>query len=120
MMDANTESSSSRDIAQEAYSEAIRYLERELRDDKKLSELLEGKTTIQDVKDVVEEAQQKYNESSSSETSAGRWLRKFSAKIIYYGQVLDLVSQYHPQYVALAWGTIKFVLTVSPILSLGR
>ena len=32
---------------------------------------------------------------------------------MYYGKVLDMLAQHHPEYVALAWGTVKLVLTVS-------
>lgn len=31
---------------------------------------------------------------------------------MYYGGVLDALSQHHPEYVALAWGAVKFVLMV--------
>jgi len=31
---------------------------------------------------------------------------------MYYGKVLDMLAQHHPEYVALAWGTVKLVLTV--------
>ena len=72
---------------------------------------MEGKTTIQDVRSVVEKAKEKY-ESSSTETNARRYLRIFSARIMYYGQVFDMLSQHHPEYVALAWGSVKFVLMV--------
>jgi len=29
-----------------------------------------------------------------------------------YAQALDMLSQHHPEYVALVWGTLKFVLMV--------
>jgi hypothetical protein len=31
---------------------------------------------------------------------------------MYYGQVLDMLAQHHPEYVSLAWGTLKFILMV--------
>ncbi|KAH7125898.1 hypothetical protein EDB81DRAFT_201955 [Dactylonectria macrodidyma] len=29
---------------------------------------------------------------------------------MFYGQILDVIAQHHPEYVSLAWGTIKFLL----------
>lgn len=73
---------------------------------------MEGKTTIQDVRSVVEKAKSKY-ESMSEDTTARRWLRRFSTTVMYYSPVFDMLTQHHPEYVALAWGSVKFVLMVS-------
>jgi hypothetical protein len=35
---------------------------------------------------------------------------------MYYGPVFDMLSQHHPEYVALAWGSVKFVLMVGLLL----
>jgi hypothetical protein len=67
--------------------------------------------TIYDMKVVVDTAQQQYNPSTKHER-ARKWLRSFSIRIMYYGDVLDMLAQHHPEYVALVWGTLKFVLTV--------
>ena len=99
------------DLANEAYLGAIRYLKDELRGNEKLPEILSSHITIEDIKDSVNKAKEKY-ERLSKEKNVQRWLRAFSARIIYYGQVLDVLSQHHPEYVALAWGTVKFVLMV--------
>lgn len=32
---------------------------------------------------------------------------------MYYSPVFDMLTQHHPEYVALAWGSVKFVLMVS-------
>jgi hypothetical protein len=32
---------------------------------------------------------------------------------MFYSQVLDALAQHHPEYVALVWGTLKFLLVVS-------
>ncbi|KAH8590413.1 hypothetical protein B0O99DRAFT_691622 [Bisporella sp. PMI_857] len=97
-----------RDIAHEAYLDAIHYLQKELRYKDTIKQLVEGKTTIQDIQSIVEKAKHKYE--SSEETNARRWLRTFSTRVMYYGPVFDMLSQHHPEYVALAWGSVKFVL----------
>ena len=99
------------DLAHEAYLGAIRYLKDELRGNEKLPEILSSHTKIEDINDSVNKAKEKY-ERLSKEKNVQRWLRAFSARIMYYGQVLDVLSQHHPEYVALAWGTVKFVLMV--------
>jgi len=32
---------------------------------------------------------------------------------MYYGNIFDVLAQHHPEYVALAWGAMKFLLVVS-------
>jgi len=86
----------------------------EVRNKDAIQQLVEDKTTIQEVRSVIEKAKSKY-ESASEDTNARRWLRTFSTRVIYYSPVFDMLSQHHPEYVALAWGSVKFVLMVSPV-----
>lgn len=37
------------------------------------------------------------------------WLTGLSEKLLYYGNIFDTLAQHHPEYVALAWGTLKFL-----------
>lgn len=101
----------SRDIAQEAYDDAIEYLKKELRGNDKAHQLLQVGTSIHDIRDIVERAEVKYRESPNKGKGVRCWLRRFSATTMYYGKVLDMLAQHHPEYVALAWGTVKLVLT---------
>ena len=101
-----------RDIASEAYLEALDYLKKELGSNDRTQALLASRTSIEDVRILVQKAKEDYAASSSSRTPVHKWLTRFSSRIMYYGQVLDMLSQQHPEYVALAWGTMKFVLTV--------
>ena len=32
---------------------------------------------------------------------------------MYYGQIMDMLAQHHPEYVSLGWGTFKFLFVVS-------
>jgi hypothetical protein len=50
--------------------------------------------------------------SKRHKQKSARLLAKVSSRILYYGNVLDMISQHHPEYVALAWGSAKFVLMV--------
>ncbi|KAF2789088.1 hypothetical protein K505DRAFT_198095, partial [Melanomma pulvis-pyrius CBS 109.77] len=41
-----------------------------------------------------------------------KWLTRLSARISLYGSASDMLAQNHPEYVALVWGTLKFVVIV--------
>jgi len=40
-----------------------------------------------------------------------------SKRISYYGNVMDALVQQHPEYVSLAWGTMKLVFGVFDFLT---
>jgi hypothetical protein len=76
---------------------------------------------------MVETAKRDYEEKSKEHKHTGmrRLLEKLSSRIMYYGKVMDSLAQHHPEYVALVWGAMKFVLTVCydlsrPNLSIAR
>lgn len=66
----------------------------------------------EDVLNLLKDAQAKHSEKMASKT--WKWTSKLSSSILYYGRVLDAITQHNPQYVALFWGTLKFLLLVSP------
>jgi hypothetical protein len=57
-------------------------------------------------------AKEKY-ENSSPQSKARKWLSSCSTRVMYYGAIMDTLSQFHPEYVALAWGALKFLFIVS-------
>lgn len=58
-----------------------------------------------------------YRAACKTKKSILNCMRKVSSWIMFYGQVLDMLSQHHPEYVSLAWGATKFVLMVCIIPS---
>jgi len=68
--------------------------------------------SIADVQKLVLEAKKQYDNSHKTRKKAQKWLQKFTSQISYYGSVLDVLVSHHPEYVALAWGTMKFVFAV--------
>lgn len=52
-------------------------------------------------------------ESKRSNSSARKWLQKFSRRVTHYSNILDVFVQHHPEYVALVWGAMKFLFLVS-------
>jgi hypothetical protein len=102
-----------KDIAQEAYEDAKKFVETELRHNGKAKDILQGNTSMKDVVDVVEEAKERYEKDTAENTVVLGWLDKFSGTILYYSNILDVLAQHHPEYLCLAWGSVKFVLQVS-------
>jgi hypothetical protein len=102
-----------RDVASEAYHQAREFLLKELNISHESHEIdLLAYTTVQEVSAVVEQAKAHYETSTQGRKSALKWLGRFSARVMYFAQVLDVLAQHHPEYVALAWGSLKFILTV--------
>lgn len=70
--------------------------------------------TIADVQEEVTKAEKRYN-LRSKDSKVRKWLARFSSGVLYYGRILDVLVQHHPEYVSLAWGTTKLLFVVSPI-----
>lgn len=101
------------DNAYEAYQSALKFLGSEFSDSKHAREILSGKTSTEDVEATVRMIKDGYEMRSERKRDVCNWLQKLSGRIMYYSGVLDALAQHHPEYVSLAWGTIKFVLMVS-------
>ncbi|CAI9636955.1 unnamed protein product [Alternaria burnsii] len=98
-------------IAAESYKLATLHFGSELTQDKRKVEFAERSTTLQGLEDVVKTARDNY--ASSRNKKAAKWLERFSSRIIHYGNIFDVLSQHHPEYVALAWGAMKFLFVAS-------
>ena len=75
-------------------------------------EILASASSIEDVQKEVSKALAKYQARKDSQ-KATKWLRKASEMICHYDSILEVFVQHHPEYVALAWGTIKLLFVVS-------
>jgi len=69
------------------------------------------KLDIHGVSEAIHHAQQQYG--SKRRCKAAKWLTRLSARISLYGSALDMLAQHHPEYLALVWGSLKFVVIVS-------
>jgi hypothetical protein len=108
----DTDKARNRNIAVEAYETAVQHLKNELGIPLH-GTIQPGKSaSAKDIYAIVETARKKYEDGSKG---ARKCLERLATRIIYYGKVLDTLAQHHPEYVALAWGAVKFVLTVSCI-----
>lgn len=102
----------SAEILRNAYDAAKAIFSSEFTKDECKRIWLHDKACMADVIGILADLKQKYDKKP--ESKARKWLVIFSGKVIYYGTVLDVLVQQYPEYVSLAWGTMKFLFIVSP------
>ena len=100
------------DILEAAFQEAAERFSTRLSRDKRKIDYINQQNTMQDVQDVVKKSMSKY-EGSQKDSPAKLWLQSFSYRVRFYGDIMDVLVQHHPEYVSLAWGAMKFFFTVS-------
>lgn len=61
---------------------------------------------------AVSAAKEAY-ETKRSDNKAKKWLTKLSSRVLFYSSVLDMLASHHPEYTALVWGSLKFLMRVS-------
>ncbi|KAK2878124.1 hypothetical protein FQN49_001123 [Arthroderma sp. PD_2] len=96
--------------ATSAFQEGQRIFQLQVsRDPKKRDRLQQIQaTSLEDLVDIVRVAQKHY-ESTRGDSKIWRGIKGFSEKLCYYGNIFDVLVQQHPEYVALAWGTMKLL-----------
>ncbi|KAJ5291367.1 hypothetical protein N7478_000618 [Penicillium angulare] len=94
-----------------AFEEARAIFENDGTEDaKKINRLKEiGATSLHDVLDAVNNAQHYYLKTRT-DSRMRRCMEQVSERIYYYGNVMDVFIQQHPEYVSLAWGTMKLLV----------
>jgi hypothetical protein len=100
-----------RDTTARAYHTAVEKLKKELGIEPGKNIPEDNLASIQDVRVAVDQAKQRYD-ASKGHSSTRQWLEKLSGRVLHYQPVMDALSQHHPEYVALAWGTMKLILVV--------
>lgn len=70
-------------------------------------------TSLEDILVVVENARLHYHKDQSG-SKMRRYMEQISERIDYYGNIMDVFVQHHPEYVSLAWGTMKLLFGVGP------
>ena len=69
---------------------------------------------MEDIQKCVSEAKATYDDHLKN-TKVRKQLVRFSARVKHYGNIMDVMVAHHPEYVALAWGAMKFCFTVSNV-----
>lgn len=109
---ANTSSSQSCSLLDNVFQAAVERFASDMTQDPRKIATAESATCLEEVQEIVAESMAKY-ESDRKHWKAKRWLQSVAGKLEYYQNVMDMLVQHHPEYVALAWGAMKFLLLVS-------
>ncbi|KAI0902782.1 hypothetical protein F4823DRAFT_378868 [Ustulina deusta] len=97
--------------AQIAFTDALEIFKKRLTNDpakKTLASHLFANSTLGDVLNTVLAAKRR-SESASGESKLRKGLVVFSQRLLYYGNIMDVLVQHHPEYVSLVWGAMKFI-----------
>lgn len=101
--------------AEEAYQEAVALFKKTLTKDpakRRLADDILATSTFGDVFNIVLDAKKHY-EDATTESKTREGLTAFSQRLFYYGNIMDVLVQHHPEYVSLVWGAMKFIFGVS-------
>ncbi|MCJ1268458.1 hypothetical protein MMC22_008346 [Lobaria immixta] len=99
------------DPAQEAFEEAKKIFSLTITNDARKLAQLQQATCLEDVQRAVIDAKSRYD-TKSSDQKATIWLSKFSSRVRFYSNIMDVLVQHHPEYVSLAWGDMKFLFVL--------
>ena len=66
---------------------------------------------MKDLLNAVTDAQQHYNRNQT-ESILKSLIEQLAERIHYYGNIMDVLVQQHPEYVSLAWGAMKLLVGV--------
>ncbi|KAJ5806407.1 uncharacterized protein N7503_004009 [Penicillium pulvis] len=97
--------------AEVAFQEACEIFEKEATNDPKKKCRLEciKATKLNDLIQTVNQARQHYTQDRSH-SKIRRYLEHVTERIHHYGNIMDVLVQQHPEYVCLAWGTMKLLV----------
>ena len=97
-----------------AFEEGLKIFMHDLTADAKKKQLLSTlkPAKLEDVLDDVLKAQKLYA-SKHEHSKVRKCVLAFSKRVQFYGTVMDVMVQHHPEYAALAWGAMKVVFGVT-------
>lgn len=96
--------------AKDAFVRALHLAKASAKVDVPVGEWLDKQYTVLDVEQEVIRAKERYQAKSNGRLR--RWMAEFSSRVTYYGRILDMLVQHHPEYVSLVWGTTKMLFVV--------
>jgi hypothetical protein len=100
--------------AEEAFQAAVKRFTEDRDQRKDVGRIMHNATSLQDVQEIVKKSIDEYKKKRKH-PKAIKWLQKSAKSIDYYSKVFDVFVPRNPEYVSLAWGAMKFLLTVSKV-----
>lgn len=101
------------DIAREAFEKGVAFFKQELGPNQVQREWIDNHTSLNDALLAAETARLKYEDSKAEQGAIAKWASQLPDQIMHYSSIIDVFVSSHPEYAALAWGAIKFVLMVA-------
>jgi len=108
------------DPASQAFDEALAIFKSELSKDKiKLQWIEDSKLgNLEEALAAVNHERTQY-ELRRGDSATRQCLYRLSERLFYYGNIMDVLIQQHPEYVSLVWGAMRFLVVIStPSLTL--
>ncbi|KAF4471594.1 hypothetical protein FALBO_1495 [Fusarium albosuccineum] len=96
-------------IVQQAFRDGLVRFASHLTSDTDKINLSRGSANIQDVQTLAHNSLTKYSDEQRF-SNAKKWLHRIVSRVHHYSNIMDVLAQHHPEYVALAWGAMKLVL----------
>jgi hypothetical protein len=100
------------DPASAAFEEAKSIFNTQLSRDPEKLRLVQQINSYEDVELLIVAAKAKYD-ASHQDKKCSKWLAKLSSRVRFYGNIMDVLAQQHPEYVSLVWGAMKLMFVVS-------
>jgi hypothetical protein len=98
--------------AKDAFDAAVLRFSAVLTQDERKRLLVGNINSLDEIQSMVHTALTRYNDKRS-QSKTKKWLSRLASRISFYGNVIDVLVQHHPEYVSLAWGAFKFMFMVS-------
>ncbi|TVY33898.1 hypothetical protein LSUB1_G007503, partial [Lachnellula subtilissima] len=100
-----------KDPARQAFDAALAIFKSELSKDKaKLQWIEDSKLgNLQEVLAAVNRERTQY-ELRKGYSATSQCLCRLSERLLYYGNIMDVLIQQHPEYVSLVWGAMRFLV----------
>jgi hypothetical protein len=99
--------------AEKAFEDGLKIFKQSLTQDPEKRRRIEQlhASSIRDVLNAVLAAKTHYQ---NKRTGSKTWecITAFSERVCYYGNIMDVMVQHHPEYVALVWGAMKLIFGV--------
>ncbi|KAE8452953.1 hypothetical protein EG329_012140 [Mollisiaceae sp. DMI_Dod_QoI] len=96
------------DPARSAFEQALEVFDKELTKDHHKKAIAKNSLGMNDMLKTVKNAQTTYD-TTRKDSKVRERLGIFGSRLLYYGNIIEVLAQHHPEYVALAWGAMKFV-----------
>lgn len=99
-------------MLEEAFKDALARFESENSRDSSKTFLPTAPSSLSDIQESVTHSMKSY-QSQRKKSKVSEVLVRLAHGVQFYGAIFDVLAQHHPEYVALAWGMMKFLVVVS-------